>query len=107
MNERKPWQSTAVWYDGARKMELLIQSLSAKSYQYGRLPPAYFPPSHVGKDTSWKDESVFLILSIIFSNFSNFENLLIFGEKPGIEGAEVNFRKQYYLIRILQQICSP
>ena len=53
--------------------------------QYGRLPPAYFAPSHFGKDAFLKDENVFffkiLCFFIIFSNFSNFNFYLIFAKK--------------------------
>ena len=43
--------------------------------QDGRLPPAYFVPSQLGKDAILKDEKVFFI---IFSNFSNVQSFMGF-----------------------------
>ena len=76
-----------------------------------RIPPAFFSPSHIGKDAFLKDEpflkeeTEFLRSFIIFiiSKFSNFDHFLIFSQKTQSKWKDI--LKKYQLRRTLQKIC--
>ena len=63
--------------------------------QDGRLPPAYFLPSHFCKQAFQKDENVFFLekhsFYIIYSNVSKFKIFKIFCQKNFIVKAEKVF----------------
>ena len=71
--------------------------------QDGRLPPAYFAPSHFGEDTISKIKTLFFEKKRFFFIFSSFPNvqrfLFFFAEKNPIMRAQKN---HFDLIRILQ-----